>query len=244
MIPEAYTLEVSDLTVQVVRKRIKNLHLGVYPPEGRVRVTAPWHLSEEAIRAAVLIRLQWIKKHQQNFAQQDRLSPREYVSGESHYYLGRRYRLRVYPTTQAAHVACQQAHYLDLHVREGASRDHKARVIEDWHRQTLKEHIPALIAQYEPIMGVRVAEWGIKRMRTRWGTCNIRARRIWLNLELVHYDEECLEYVVVHEMAHLLERLHNDRFKRILDQVMPDWRAVRAVLKKGVPLTTPEPLGG
>ncbi|MBU2817169.1 M48 family metallopeptidase, partial [Acidithiobacillus ferrooxidans] len=158
---------------------------------------------------------------------QDRLSPREYVSGESHYYLGRRYQLRVYPTTQAAHIACQQGYYLDLHVREGASRDHKARVIEDWHRQTLKERIPALIAHYEPIMDVRVAEWGVKRMRTRWGTCNIRARRIWLNLELVHYDVECLEYVVVHEMAHLRERLHNDRFKGILDQAMPDWRAVR-----------------
>ncbi|MHB8210127.1 MAG: M48 family metallopeptidase [Acidithiobacillus sp.] len=237
---ETFTLRVNDLSVLVVKKPIKNLHLGVYPPTGWVRVAAPLRLSEEAIRAAVLSRLSWIRKQQRKFLGQERISPREYVSGESHYYLGRRYRLRIHATTQAGRIELTHAHYIDLHCRQGASKDLKERLVQAWHRQSLQERIPELIAQYEPILRVKVAEWGIKRMKTRWGTCNIRARRIWLNLDLAQYPEPCLEYVVVHEMTHLLERLHNDRFKGILDRVMPHWRQVKDKLKEGLPLVLPE----
>ncbi|MHB8237233.1 MAG: M48 family metallopeptidase [Acidithiobacillus ferrivorans] len=240
MITETFTLQVSDLSVQVVKKPIKNLHLGVYPPTGWVRVAAPLRLSEEEIRAAVLSRLSWIRKQQLKFLGQERTSPREYVSGESHYYLGRRYRLRIHSTTQAGRIELSHAHFIDLHCRQGASKDHKERLVQAWHRQSLQERIPELIAQYEPMLRVKVAEWGIKRMKTRWGTCNIRAKRIWLNLDLAQYPEPCLEYVVVHEMTHLLERLHNDRFKGILDRVMPHWRQVKNKLKEGLPLVLPE----
>ena len=240
MITESYTLTIHEFTVQVVKKPIKNLHLGLYPPLGRVRVAAPLHLSEEAIRAAVLTRLPWIRKHQRNFQRQDRISPREYVSGESHYYLGRRYRLRVHSTGQAGRIELSHAHFIDLHVRQGATKDYKERLFQDWHRQTLKDRIPLIIGRYEPILRVKVAECGIKRMKTRWGTCNIQAKRIWLNLDLAQYSEPCLEYVVVHEMAHLLERLHNERFKGILDRVMPHWRQVKSKLKEGLPLVLPE----
>ena len=240
MITETYTLQVGDLSVRVIKKPIKNMHLGVYPPSGWVRVAAPLRLSEEAIRAAVLSRLTWIRRQQRKFIGQERISPREYVSGESHYYLGRRYRLRVHSTTQAGRVEHSHAHFIDLHCRQGASKDHKERLVLAWHRQSLQERIPGLVAHYEPILGVKVAEWGIKCMKTRWGTCNIRAKRIWLNLDLAQHPEPCLEYVVVHEMAHLLERLHNDRFKNILDRAMPHWRHVKDQLKEGLPLILPE----
>jgi predicted metal-dependent hydrolase len=236
MTAKTYTLQIQELSVQVVIKPIKNLHLGVYPPLGRVRVAAPLHLSEDAIRAAVLIRLPWIRKHQHHFQRQDRITPRDYVSGESHYYLGRRYRLRIHPTTQAGRIELKHAHYIDLHCRADATQTSRAGLMQDWHRKTLKARIPSLIAHYEPLLGVGVADWGVKTMKTRWGTCNIRAKRIWLGLELAQYPEACLEYVVVHEMAHLLERHHNDHFKSILDRVLPHWREIKAVLKEGLPL--------
>ncbi|MFA7495368.1 MAG: M48 family metallopeptidase [Acidithiobacillus sp.] len=230
-IAESYTMQVQDLLVQVVRKSIKNLHLRVYPPNGAVRVTAPWQITEEAIRAEVLARLTWIKKHQRNFQQQESVAPLNYVSGEKHYYWGEPYFLRVHPVAHAGHIQLQGPNFMDLYCRPEASRINREALVEAWHRQALKERIPALIAHYEPLMGVRVAEWGVKRMRTRWGTCNIPARRIWLSLGLTLHPEICLEYVVVHEMAHLLERLHNDRFKAILDRTMPDWRRVRSQLR-------------
>lgn len=230
-IAESYTMQVQDLLVQVVRKSIKNLHLRVYPPNGAVRVTAPWQLNEEAIRAEVLARLTWIKKHQRNFQQQESVAPLNYVSGEKHYYWGRPYFLRVHSVAHAGYIQLHDPNFMDLYCRPEASRTNREALVEAWHRQALKERIPALIAHYEPLMGVRVAEWGVKRMRTRWGTCNIPARRIWLSLGLALHPEICLEYVVVHEMAHLLERLHNDRFKAILDRTMPDWRRVRSQLR-------------
>lgn len=220
------------MAVQVVRKDIKNLHLGVYPPNGRVRVAVPLRVSDEAVRMAVVTRLAWIKRQRAKFAGQNRQSAREFITGESHYFLGQRYRLNVLVQDGTAHVAIRNNRTIDLFVREGSDTGRRERVLLAWYRQQLKELIPSLIQKWEAIADVKVAEWGVKRMKTKWGTCNIKARRIWLNLELAKKPVQCLETIIVHEMVHLLERHHNDRFTALMDGFMPQWRHHRAEMNR------------
>ena len=227
-----HTLAVGDLEVEVVRKDIKNLHLGVYPPAGRVRVAVPLRVDDEAVRLAVIGKLGWIRRHQARFAAQPRQSEREMVSGESHYYLGRRYRLRVVERDAPPQVRLRGASTLELAVRPHTAAAQRLELLNQWYRRELKRLIPELIAQWEPIIGVQVAEWGVKRMKTRWGTCNITARRIWINLELAKKPPHCLEYIVVHEMTHLLERRHNDRFRAFMDRFLPQWRLHKEELNR------------
>jgi predicted metal-dependent hydrolase len=220
------------MPVQIVRKDIKNLHLGVYPPSGRVRVAAPLRLGDEAIRLAVVSRLGWIRRQQKSFAEQERQSQREMVGGESHYCQGRRYRLVVVEHTGPAAVRFRNNSTLELRVRPGTDRKHREAVLNRWYRQWLREQLPILIAKWEPKIGVSAAEWGIKRMKTRWGTCNPDAGRIWLNLELAKKPPSCLEYILVHEMVHLLERHHSERFRELMDRLMPQWRMHRQELNR------------
>ena len=227
---EFHQIKVSGLVVDIVRKDIKNLHLGVYPPIGRVRVAAPLRVSDEAVRLAVISRLPWIKKQKTKFTNQARQTVREYVSGESHYFQGRRYRLNVIYQSGLPRVIVRNKSTIDLHVRDGSETVQRERVLLTWYRQELKQFIPALIAQWEPIIGVQVAEWQVKQMKTKWGTCNIEAKRIWINLELAKKSKQCLEYIVVHEMMHLLERHHNDHFIELMNKFMPQWRMYREEL--------------
>lgn len=227
-------VEVGGVAVEVVRKRIKNLHLSVRPPDGRVRVSAPSRLGDEAIRLAVASRLAWIHRKQKAFAGQPRQSRREMVSGESHYFMGRRYLLRVVEEDAPPRVVVKSNSEITLRVRPFAGRDKRERVLDDFYRGRMKELVPELIAKWQPEMGVEVADWGVKKMKTRWGSCNIKDRRVWLNLELTKKPPRCLEYVVVHEMAHLLERRHNGRFRSFMDRFMPDWRGIRAELNESV----------
>ncbi len=231
-----HTIEVDGLTIRVVRKNIKNLHLAVYPPDGHVRVAAPLLLDDEAVRLAVISRLGWIRRQQEKFAQQERQGRREYVSGESHYFLGARYRLNLIEQAGAGRVAVRNRQYLDLCMRPGSTAEQRRRVLDGWYRAYLRGVIPALIQKWEGVLGVRVAEWGIRQMKTRWGTCNIAARRIWINLELAKKPAPCLEYVVVHEMLHLLERRHDAHFRALMDHFLPQWQFLRDELNR-------EPLG-
>ena len=219
--------------VDVVRKDIKNLHLAVYPPAGRVRVAAPLRMSDEAVRLAVISRLAWIKRQQAKFEGQERQSAREYVTGESHYFQGQRYRLNVVYHNKPPKVAFRNKITMDLFVRTGSDTAQRERVLLAWYRKQLKEAVPSLISKWEAILGVKVAEWGVKQMKTKWGSCNKDARRIWLNLELAKKPVQCLEYIVVHEMVHLLERHHNDRFTKHMDKFMPQWRLIRSELNRG-----------
>ena len=223
-------IAVSGLQVQVLHKSIKNLHLGVYPPHGRVRVAAPLRVSDDAVRLAVIGKLGWIKRQRAKFEAQPRQCAREMVSGESHYFLGRRYRLRVVEHDGAAGVELRNKSKLELHVRPETDAGQRERILHQWYRQKLKELIPPLIEKWQAVLGVRVAEWGVKKMKTRWGTCNIEARRIWVNLELAKKPVQCLEYIVVHELAHLIARHHDDRFVVLMNQRLPQWRAQRAAL--------------
>ena len=226
------TITVNDIEVQVVRKPIKNLHLGVYPPDGRVRVAAPTHVTDDNIRLAVISKLAWIKKQQAAFQAQTRQSQREMVTRESHYFWGRRYLLDIIERPGKHEVAIKNNKTLVLYVRPNTTRANRELALNQWYRAALKERLPDLLAKWEPITGVQVAEWGIKRMKTKWGSCNIEAKRIWLNLELAKKPSECLEYILVHEMVHLLERRHNDQFRTHMDKLMPHWRFHRDLLNQ------------
>ena len=216
-------MKVGDLLIDVVKKDIKNLHLGVYPPDGRVRIASPLKVDDETIRLFAISKLKWIKKNQAKFQAQPRQSPREYVSGESHYYQGDRYLLNVIYHSSAPKVVVRNKTYLDLYVRHGSIQEQREQVLINWYRQQLKSEIPQLIAKWEQVIGVSINDWGVKKMKTRWGTCNIQAKRIWLNLELIKKPQHCLEYVIVHELVHLLERNHGDRFKAYMSRFMPNW---------------------
>ena len=218
--------------MSVVRRAIKNLHLGVYPPHGRVRVAAPLAVSDAAVRLAVVGKLGWIKRQQARFAAQPRQSRREMVSGESHYVLGRRYRLRVVASSGPGRVVLRHRSLLELHVRKDLDATERERVLRHWYRMRLRELIPLLLTKWETALGVHAVGWGIKKMKTKWGSCSLAAGRIWLNLELAKKPVQCLEYLVVHELAHLIEPHHNDRFASIMDTHLPAWRVARAELNR------------
>ncbi|MFP4419482.1 MAG: M48 family metallopeptidase [Desulfococcaceae bacterium] len=197
-----------------------------------MRVAAPLHLGEEAVRLAIVSRLGWIQRQRRGFARQERQSQREMVTGESHFFQGRRYRLDVVETSGRAHIAVVNNTTLRLHIPPGADSQKRRAVLERWYRRNLRERLPALVEQWEPVVGVSVSEARIKRMKTRWGSCNIEARRIWLNLELIKKPPVCLEYILVHEMVHLLERRHTDRFSALMSRFLPDWRLRRDELNR------------
>jgi len=178
---------------------------------------------------AVIGKLGWIKRQRARFESQPRQSEREMVSGESHYFLGRRYRLRVIKHDGPPMVARRKS-AIELHVRPETSAEQRERVLQRWYRQQLKALIPPLVMKWQAVLGVKIAHWGVKRMKTKWGSCNAESGRIWLNLELAKKPVRCLEYIIVHELAHLVERHHNERFMAIMDQHLPQWRLHRQEL--------------
>lgn len=232
MTTEHSHIDVSGILVEIHRKVIKNLHVGVYPPHGRVRVAAPLHLDDEAVRLAIVSRISWIRRQRESFARQSRQSAREMVTGESHYFEGKRYRLNVLERPGNSNVRVANNSILELQVPPCMDRNARQQVLERWYRRQLKARIPELLTHWESVVGVQVADCRVKRMKTRWGSCNIEARRVWLNLELAKKPPNCLEYILVHEMVHLLERHHTDRFRRLMDQFLPDWRVRRDELNK------------
>ncbi len=225
-------IEVSGIPVEVVRKDIKNLHLAVYPPNGRVRVAVPLRTSDETVRLAVISRLGWIRKQQTAMEDQVRESQREMITGESHFVQGRRYRLNVIEQESPPQVVIRNNKTLELQIRPETPREKREEILQRWYRGLLREQIPELLAKWEPLIGVEVSKCGIKRMKTKWGTCNIKARRIWLNLELAKKPPACLEYILVHEMVHLLERHHNEKFRAYMDKFLPQWPMHREELNR------------
>lgn len=224
-------LQLGNITVDVEQKDIKNIHLSVYPPSGRVRIAAPLRMNLDTIRVFALSKLSWIKKQQIKFKGQDREAPRDFINRESHYLSGKRYLLKVIEHDASPNVVLKHG-TIELFVRPETSKEKRKVILDDFFRQQLKESVPALIAKWEKRMNVQVNEFGIRKMKTKWGTCNREAKRIWLNLELVKKPVECLEYIVVHELTHLLERHHNDRFIALMDGFMPKWRFFKDELNR------------
>jgi hypothetical protein len=224
-------LHLGAIKVDVVFKDIKNVHLSVYPPSGRVRISAPLRMSLDTVRVFAIAKLSWIRQQQEKLRGQERETPREYLSRESHYLLGQRYLLTVReedapPTVERKHGK------LLLRVRPGTDEAGRQAVVEAWYRRQLKQEALPLIARWEPILGVRVERFFVQRMKTRWGSCNPAARTIRLNTDLAKKPRECLEYIVVHEMAHILEPTHTARFVALMDQFMPNWRFYRDQLNR------------
>lgn len=225
-------LLVDDLKVEVVRKQIKNMNLSVHPPDGRVRISVPKGVDEETLRFFLTSRLPWIKKQQHRLKNLEQSLPKEYIAGESHEVAGDSYSLNIIEESKEKQRAeLRKGKQLDLYLRPGSDKNKREQILQGFYREYLKEKIPELILKWEPIMGVKVEDWGVKRMKTRWGSCNIRDKRIWINLDLGKKHPRCLEYIVVHEMVHLLERYHNDRFKSYMDSFLPDWRSIKKELK-------------
>lgn len=225
-------MTVSNIGIDVVRKNIKNIHLAVYPPTGRVRIAAPLRVNDDAIRLFIISKLTWIKRQQRRFEGQERLSPREYKNRESHYFQGMRYLLNVVETDAPPKVVLRNKTYIDLYVRPETPVSKRHEIMTEWYRAQLKKIIPELIKKWEKRMSVSVEEWRVKLMKTKWGSCNIEKKRIWINLELAKKPIQCLEYIIVHEMIHLLERYHNDGFLNYMDTFLPNWKQSKKELNK------------
>lgn len=224
-------IQLEDITVDVVLKNIKNLRLTVHPPAGRVRISAPKRTSMKTIRAFAVSKLEWIRKQQVKVREQERETPLEYVDGESHYAWGNRCLLRVSESEEPPSVGLESGS-LRLQVRPGTDREKRQTVVEDWYREQVKTAVPPLLARWEPRLGVRVERFHVRQMKTRWGSCNPKARTIRLNSELARKPPELLEYLVVHELVHLLEPTHNARFYALMDRYMPDWKVHRRTLDR------------
>ena len=218
-----------DLAIDVVFKDIKHVHLGVYPPEGRVRIAAPARTSVETLRAFAVSRLVWIRQQRRKFHAQARETPREYLERESHFLWGRRYLLTMVEAEAAPDVT-RRHRTLELRVRPGATAEQRHAVMAAWYRQQVREAAVGLVGRWEPILGVKVGRVFVQRMKTRWGGCNPESRAIRLNTELAKKPAECLEYIVVHELVHLIERRHGERFTGLMDAHLPQWRELRALL--------------
>ncbi len=220
-----------DIPMEVVQKDIRNVHLSVHPPMGRVTIAAPTGMNLDTIRVFALTKLPWVKKQQQKFLQQEREPARDYTPRESHYFLGKRYLLKVKEIDAPPKVELKHR-TIEMHVRPGATIEKRKQILHAWYRKHLKHLALPLVKKWEKKMQVRVNEIGVKKMKTKWGTCKIEAERIWLNLELAKKPIECIEYIIVHEMVHLLERKHNDKFIKNMDKHLPNWRAAKQLLNR------------
>lgn len=224
-------IRLGEIAVDVVKKGIKNIHLSVYPPTGDVRISAPLRMDLDNIRVFAITKLDWIKSQQKKLREQSRETPRECLDRESHYVWGKRYLLKVIeqdavPTVELTH------NRMLLQIRPATSLERRKAIIEEWYRKQLKAAIPPLIAKWQRLMGVRVERFFVQRMKTKWGSCRPEAKSIRLNSDLAKKPPECLEYIVVHEMAHLLEPTHTRRFIALMDQLMPKWQFYREELNR------------
>jgi predicted metal-dependent hydrolase len=224
-------LRLGEIAVDVVLKDIKNVHLSVYPPSGSVRISAPLRMSLDTIRSFAISKLGWIKNQQKKIRAQERETPREYLDRESHYVWGKRYLLKLIARTEAPRVVLKHKN-LFLHVHPLANVEEKHTIIDRWYRKQIRKALPPLISKWESLTGVKVERVFVQRMKTKWGSCNKTAQTIRLNTDLAKKPRECLEYIVVHEIIHILEPTHNSTFLSLMDLFMPQWRHYRNLLNQ------------
>jgi predicted metal-dependent hydrolase len=225
------TIELGNIAINVVRKNIKNVHLSVYPPMGNVRISAPLRMNLDTIRVFAISKLDWIRHQQQKLRNQVRETPREYIDRESHYLWGKRYLLNLIEIEAPPYLEIQHEQIL-LRVRPGADIAKKRAIVDEFYRHQIEIAIPPLIAKWERLMGLQVNSFTVRKMKTKWGSCTPSLQTIRFNLELAKKPAECLEYVVVHEMVHLLEPSHNKRFIAFMDSFMPKWRFYQSELNR------------
>jgi predicted metal-dependent hydrolase len=224
-------IQLGDITVDVVRKNIKNIHLSVYPPTGKVRISAPTEMNLDTIRVFAVSKLGWIRKQQLKLQEQERETPREYLNRESHYVWGKRYLLQVIEENNVPSVELKHS-WMVLRVRPGTEEWKKQAIVEEWYRNQVKQAVPELLAKWEAHIGEKVERFFVQRMKTKWGSCTPHKKHIRLNTDLAKKPPQCLEYIVVHEMIHLLEPTHNERFRALMEQFMPKWQFYREELNR------------
>ena len=220
---------VENIEIEIYKKNIKNINLSVHPPYGDVRMSVPDRMEDESIKSYAKSKLSWIKKQRLKYKVQEKTISNKVVSGEYHSLFGKRYLLMVTETKGKQYVELINECII-LHVRENSSQEKREKLIYEFYRTKLKESVPDYIEKWEKIIGVSVNEWGIKLMKTKWGTCNIRSKKIWINLELAKKSHRCLEYIVVHELIHLIERYHNRTFYDYMEKFLPDWKNIKKEL--------------
>lgn len=225
----ATKLLLGDIEIDVIQKDIKNVHLSVHPPHGRVRVAAPSRMKLDNVRLYAISKLDWIKSQQRQLREQKRETEREYLERESHYVWGKRYLLKIVEHDAPPLIEIKNKHLI-MRVRPATSRERFEQLLDEWYRGQVKQGTEALIEKWQPIMNVRLNGLYVRRMKTRWGSCNSIAQTIRINSELGKKMPECLEYIVVHEMVHVLERSHNDRFRMLMDTFYPNWAQIRLQL--------------
>jgi predicted metal-dependent hydrolase len=228
-------IQLGDVSILITRKKIKNVHLSVHPPNGRVTLAAPIGTRPEVARAYAISKLAWIREQQAKLAKQARETPRQFIERESHYLWGRRHLMTIAYREAKPFVKLDHKRII-LTVRPGGDTHKRAAIIHEWHKSLLHEAVPLFIKKWEPQLKVNVAGYFLQRMKTKWGSCNHKAKHIRLNTQLVTKPKDLLEYVIVHEMVHLIEPTHNDRFLTILGEHYPTWREARAELNE-LPLT-------
>ena len=227
-------MNIDGLEIEVERKPIKNTHLSVYPPDGRVHLSVPDYLTEGDVRSYVISKWEWIRKQQDEIAAQARQTQREYVSGENHYYFGVRYRLRVSYVTSGANSVEVRGDTMTMRIRKDSTVERRAELMTEWYREQLKEYIGPLVERWAEKLEERNVTWQIKSMKTLWGSCNARRRSLLFNLELARVPKECIEYVVVHELTHLKIQNHSKVFEFLLGQQIPNWKSLRKKLNEYV----------
>ena len=227
MITREEKLIVSGLEVQAVHKDIKNIHVGVYPPNGRVRIAVPLYTTDEKIKLVIISKYKWIKKQREKFLNQKRETPREYITGESHYFMGQRYILDVVTGPYRGSMEITGKKRMAMYIGPDAGIEHKSMVMEKFYRAGLAEELDKDMAKWEERLNVHANEIRIRKMKTKWGSANTKDRRIWINLELAKKSPNSIEYVAVHELIHLIERKHNNKFKSIMDSALPNWMLLR-----------------
>jgi len=225
------TIALGNVSVDVVLKDIKHVHLTVHPPSGRVRIAAPRRMSLDRIRLFAIAKIGWIRRQQAALRAQEREEPRDYIDRESHFVWGRRYLMVVVERDSAPSIELK-SRKLVLTVRPGTSKARREALVDGWYRQQPKDALQPLLERWEPVIGVKAGRVSVRRMKTRWGSCNHRTGSILLNTELAKKPVECLEYVLVHELIHLIEPTHNARFVALMDEFMPAWPHHRRALNR------------
>jgi predicted metal-dependent hydrolase len=220
----AYQITVAGIAIKVTKKNVKHLRIVAYPSSGEVRISSPKHIPDSEIKDFANAKAGWIKKHVINPEIEQVDKTPGFENGSTHFIWGKPYTLQMADNANQHHIYVNGSHVIEMCNKRCKTFEQRELAMREWYRRSIKSKIPGLIKKWEPVMRVRVSDWGVKKMKTRWGTCNTKAKRIWINLELAKRDPVFLEYIVVHEMVHLLERKHSRRFYRLMDEFLPEWR--------------------
>jgi len=225
-------LKIGGIEAVVLYKAVKNLHLNVLPPAGKVRVTVPLKMKDDAVRTFLATRISWIKEQQLKFKDQTREMPREYISGETHYFFGNKYRLEVVYSNEKSGISFKGKSKIILTTKPNSSILKREKIMLNWYRAELRKFLDKSFVKWEQKIGVKAKKWDIRKMKTRWGSCNNKTKQIWLNLELVKKPENCINYVIVHELIHIIEDKHSDKFLSLLKKYFPKWKSTKEELNR------------